>query len=123
MEKITMAPINDLLSDDIFILIFAGVAAIETRHPAVCTIVQMSSVCRRWRTVALSFPELWSKVDINLRTGKSLKWYREYWRPGTTDDTQWPLASSMGLLNLQLQRVGNYKLSLTDARGLLLHGP
>ncbi len=113
---IQKAPINDLLSDDIFILIFAGVAAVETRHPVVCAILQMSSVCRRWRTVALSFPELWSKVDLNLRIGRSIRWHQEYWPPGTlaaADYTQWPLASNVGLLNLQLQRAGNYKLSIT----------
>ncbi|KAK0244775.1 hypothetical protein EDD85DRAFT_212221 [Armillaria nabsnona] len=113
MESISVAPINDLLSDDIFILIFASVAAVETKHPAVCTILQMSSVCRRWRTVALSFPELWSNVDICLRMGR---WHQGFWPPGTlaaADYTQWPLASNMGLLNLQLHRAGNYKLSIT----------
>ncbi|KAK0222331.1 hypothetical protein IW262DRAFT_1493964, partial [Armillaria fumosa] len=118
MGKICVkAPINDLLSDDIFILIFSGVAAVETRHPAVCTILQMSSVCRRWRNATLSFPELWSKVDINLRIGRTIRWQHEYWLPGTlaaaADYTELPLTSNTGLLNFQLHRVGNYKLSIT----------
>ncbi|KAK0185455.1 hypothetical protein F5146DRAFT_1143915 [Armillaria mellea] len=64
------APINKLLSDDVFTLIFAGVAAEETKHSALYTILQISFVCRRWRSVALSFPELWSNVCL-----KAPKWH------------------------------------------------
>ncbi|PBK96004.1 hypothetical protein ARMGADRAFT_1061749 [Armillaria gallica] len=102
------APINSLLSDDIFILIFAGVTAAATKRPALYTILQMSFVCRRWRTVALSFPELWSTVDICLDA--RLKWHQV---SVSADYRRRRLASKMGLLNLQLHRAGGYKLSVT----------
>ncbi len=60
------------------------------------------------RSVALSFPELWSNVDICLDA--RLKWHQV----SVSADYRWRrLASGMGLLNLQLHHAGSYKLSVT----------
>ncbi|KAK0201366.1 hypothetical protein DFS33DRAFT_1455322 [Desarmillaria ectypa] len=116
MEEMSVAPINNLLSDDIFILIFAGVAAVENKRPAVRTILKMSFICRRWRSVALSFPELWSNIDVSLRIHRSLRWHQDFWPLYTSDSADHSrrlLAAKMGLLNLQLYRAGGYKLCIT----------
>ncbi|KAK0460253.1 uncharacterized protein EV420DRAFT_1535874 [Desarmillaria tabescens] len=74
----------------------------------------MSSVCRRWRSVALSFPELWSKVDVSLHIpDRSFGWHQGFLPLSTSDSAkskQRLFAAKMSLLNLQLHRAGGYKL-------------
>ncbi|KAG7442246.1 uncharacterized protein BT62DRAFT_1040600 [Guyanagaster necrorhizus] len=116
MDKMNVAPINNALDDDILILIFSGVAAAEIKRPAVRAILKMSFVCRRWRYVALSFPELWTDIDVSLNSHRPLVWHKKFLELQQFNSSFYQKerqAARIGLLNLRLHRAGGYKLSVT----------